>query len=72
MRNKILKYLVAILSFIMSICFVSVLFIGGLILLGMITPIVIVLGVLYIADIMYKEMLKTIEKNTFIEYEEVE
>ena len=72
MRNNILKFIAVILSVLLSICFVSILYIILLILLAMLSPIIIVITIFYIAEIMYKEMLQTIEKNTYTEYEEIE
>lgn len=72
MRNNILKYIAVILSFLLSICFVSILGIGLLILLTVASPIIIIFAILYIAEIMYEEMIQTIEKNTYTEYEEIE
>jgi hypothetical protein len=72
MRNNILKYIAGILSFLLSICFVSILSIGLLLLLTVAAPIIIIFAILYIAEVMYEEMIQTIEKNTYTEYEEIE
>lgn len=72
MRNNILKYIAGILSFLLSICFVSILSIGLLILLTVAAPIIIIFAILYITEVMYEEMIQTIEKNTYTEYEEIE
>lgn len=72
MQNSILKSIAVILSFLLSICFVSILSIGLFALVIMASPILIIIAILYIAEIMYKEMLQTIEKNTYTEYEEIE